>query len=213
MANGRQVILMSKTNCELYVVYGSDFEGYFGHKYFSNEKQALDYKELQEKIKAFDFEEYHIKPVTIEDETIDYSKIKLFSVLSVEFCNYDSVDTSLEEYLDERKTKYYIDNKENEFYKEHQINIVVGDYTKPEITIKYDICFKDESNIEDILNICKTTNKLILNRAIELSKKQLELNEYQDNSCDFIVSETLEKEFKKLIVESFSAYSFNEKEN
>lgn len=204
---------MSKTNCELYVVYGSDFEGYFGHKYFSNEKQALDYKELQEKIKAFDFEEYHIKPVTIEDETIDYSKIKLFSVLSFEFSNYESSDNSLEECPSERKTKYYIDNKENEFFKEHQINIVVGTYNKPKMVIEYDIYIKDESNIEDILNTCKTINELILNRAIELSKKQLELNEHDDSSCDFIVADTLEKEFKKLIAESFSASSFNEKEN
>ena len=204
---------MSKTNCELYVVYGSDFEGCFGHKYFLSEKQAIEYKALQEKIKEFDFETYHMKPVIIEDESIDYSKIKLFSVLSFEFSNYESSDNSLEECPSERKTKYYIDNKENEFFKEHQINIVVGDYTKPEITIKYDIYIKDESNIEDILNICKRTNKLILNRAIELSKKQLELNEHDDNLCDFIVSETLEKEFNKIIAESFSASSFNEKEN
>lgn len=30
---------MSKPNSELYVVYGSNYDGYFGHNYFANKKQ------------------------------------------------------------------------------------------------------------------------------------------------------------------------------
>ena len=204
---------MSKTNRELYVVYGSNYDGYFGHKYFSNKKQALGYKLLKEKTKEYSFDKYYLETISIEDESIDYSKTKLFSTLSIKFCNYNSIDNSFEEYVSERKVKYYIDDEETEYFKESKFNIIVGDYNIPEMTIKYDICIKDENNIEDIINICNTINKLILDRAIELSNKQIETNKQNDRTCEYIVSKTLKKEFNKIIAEYLSAYSFNEKEN
>lgn len=199
---------MGKTNLELYVVYGSDFDGTFGHKYFSNKSQALKYKSLQEKINNFDFVKYYIESIAVEDESIDYSQAKLFKVLSIEYCNYGSPDNTLEESRDERKINFYIDNKENDFHKQPNINITVGDYNKPQITIQYYICIEKENNIDDILTICTKANKLILNRAIQLIKENLEVGKHNDTSHDFIVSKTLETEFNNYIAESFSAYIF-----
>lgn len=94
---------MSKPNCELYVVYGSNYDGYFGHNYFANKKQTLEYKALLDKTKS--------------------------------------------------------------------------------------------------------------NRAIELSKQQIQNNKQNDRSCEYIVSKTLKNEFNTIVAETYSVYSCNEKEN
>lgn len=198
---------MNKSACGIYVVFGTDYEGSFGHKYFSNEKQALEYKAFKEKIKDFDFEKYHVSTITIEDENIDYSKIKLFSVLSVEFSNYESVDNSLLEDVDDREIKYYVDNEENEFYKDTRLDIVVGSYDKPKLTAKYTVRIDDENNIDHILYICKNMNELILNRATEMCKNKMEQGKHDDNACDYIVSKTLEEEFTERFNAALSFYN------
>lgn len=94
---------MSKPNCELYVVYGSNYDGYFGHNYCVNKKQTVEYKAL--------------------------------------------------------------------------------------------------------------LDKTISNRAIELSKQQIQNNKQNDRSCEYIVSKTLKNEFNTIVSEACSVYSCNEKEN
>ena len=94
---------MSKPNCELYVVYRSNYDGYFGNKSFANKKQAVEYKALLDKTKS--------------------------------------------------------------------------------------------------------------NRAIELSKQQIQNNKQNDRSCEYIVSKTLKNEFNTIVAEACSVYSCNEKEN
>lgn len=202
---------MNKSACGIYVVFGTDYEGSFGHKYFFTEKQALEYKAFKEKTKDFDFEKYHIDTVTVEDENIDYSKIKLFSVLSIEFSNYESVDNSLQEDVDDREIQYYVDNEENEFYKDNRVEITTGNYDKPQLSAKYITVIEDENNINSILQIAEKINHSLMNRASELCKQQMEENKYDDNSCNYIVSKTLEKEFTIKFKEELS--NLNKKEN
>ena len=183
----------------IYVVYGADFESEFGHKYFKSKKQAEDYKALKEKTKEFDFESYFIEPITIEDDSTDYSKIKLFSTISFSFDNYDSEGSSLEEDIDERKMKYYIDNTDNEMRKENYFNIVVGDYDKPNISINYELPIKSEDEIESLLLKIKKVNKLVLEKASKLCIIELQKDKISDIENNFIVCNTLEKECKNEI--------------
>ena len=183
----------------LYVVYGIDYEGSYGHKYFSNKKQALDYKKIKEKTAEFDFDTYYIKEVKIEDESIDYSKIETFSVTSFEFCNYDSTDCTLSEDISYRKTRYFIDEKQYANYEKTPIELLGGLYDKPQLSIKYHVSNIDKNNVNDILHTINNLNTKILDRAIELCKEQIAKGKDEDYSCEYFVTNTLEAEFKSLV--------------
>lgn len=189
---------MQKDN-DIYVVYGTDYETEFGHKYFNNKKQAESYKAYKEKTIEFDFEKYHIEKIEIEDENIDYSKIKLFSTVFLEFDNYEIDSLSVEECKKERKIKYIPDTEENELDKKVYFQVVIGDYQKPKASINYEFCIEDESEIEKLLPKLNEINDKIIKEASRLSALELNknINIKSDSENDFIISRTLDARFKK----------------
>lgn len=187
---------MQKDN-DIYVVYGTDYETEFGHKYFNNKKQAESYKAYKEKTIEFDFEKYHIEKIKIEDESIDYNKIKLFSTVSLEFDNYGTDSLSVEECKEERQIKYFSDTEENKLDKKIYFQVVIGEYQKPKASINYEFCIEDESEIEKILPKLEELNDKIIQEATILCKAEMSKNIMDDSDNDFIVSRTLDTRFKK----------------
>lgn len=187
---------MQKDN-DIYVVYGTDYETEFGHKYFNNKKQAESYKAYKEKTIEFDFEKYHIEKIKIEDESIDYNKIKLFSTVSLEFDNYETDSLSVEECKEERQIKYFSDTEENKLDKKIYFQVVIGEYQKPKASINYEFCIEDESEIEKILPKLEELNDKIIQEATILCKAEMSKNIMDDSDNDFIVSRTLDTRFKK----------------
>lgn len=185
-------------NNDIYVVYGTDYETSFGHKYFSNEEQAKDYKAYQEKIKQCDFEKYHINKIIIEDESIDYKRIKLFSTITFSFDNYETKSVSLEEDKRKRLVKNFPDVEDAELYKEGWSRIVIGDYKKTQVSVTYTFPIKDESEIEKLLKKLNVLNEKIIKEASLLINSELKKNPKikSDYKNDFTLSEKLDALFK-----------------
>lgn len=186
------------SNNNIYVVYGTDYETSFGHKYFSNEEQAKDYKAYQEKIKQCDFEKYHIDTITIEDESIDYKSIKLFSTVTFSFDNYDKKSLSLEEDKRKRQIINYPDVEGAKLYRGCLSRIVVGDYKKTQVSVSYTFPITDESDIEKLLEKLNVLNEKIIKEASLLINSECKKNrkiksDYENN---FILSEKLTIQFK-----------------
>lgn len=192
-------VMENSNKSPIYVVYGSSPECEFGHTYFEDEVQAKNYQIYKNRTKWSCSDNYFMEEVKIEDKSVDYSKINLFLIIALVFDNFEASKNEITESKPLRQLRYYEDNDKNQIYKENTFFISVEDYTKPEISINYNLCINDEKEINSLLNRINNLNKNILKEASSLCAIELEKNKNikSDIDNDYIVSKTLNAQFEK----------------